>query len=532
MPEVILLIQKRIMKIINYIEITPEKEYSLEEVSAVAKDKKQVRISPEIIKEVKNNLADFKKLKENSKVYGYNTGVGNLCKNTNTENESIVQKRLILSHSCGLGKFLSNTTVRAIIFCRLITLSKAKSGVRPEIILFMTELLNKDVIPLVPSLGSIGASDLTQLAQIFCTIYNQGKVLCKGKVYRPYEAFSIKNIDPPNQLEGREGLALINGNDGSIGKSCLLTKDLEETIYKSIIISALTCEGKISISIPPRNTDISIKKFSGQVWVTSCLKKLLNNSNLISNATPRKLLQDPLSFRCMPQVFGSLIDSWNRLKSVCNQELNSYTDNPLIKRGNTINNGNFYCLELANALDQVNSNLSQLANSSVARMQVLTNPNFSEGLPEYLIPNSKTNSGFMIPIYSVQAIASEIIALSSPRSVISKGVANGQEDISTNAFNASINTEKVINYAKKILAIELIYAMQAISLRLENKKGKQLGDINSLLFKKILEYYRSKDYYFPIEEDIYMQELIASSEKIINSNLLINEDAIEVFSKQ
>ena len=506
----------------NNLIIKPNKKYSLKELVLVANNQTKVSISQKTKNQLTKNCQAFFRL-ENQKVYGATTGLADLCQNQ-TKNQALTQQKMLLSHSCGMGENLSKKTTRAIIFSRLINLSKAQSGVRPELIQFLADLLKKDITPLTPKYGSIGCSDLTILAQIFASIYNQGQVMYQNQVITPYKAFKKANLTPPKTLINKEALSLINGNDATIGLSGLTINKLNNLFNQSIVIAALALEARNSNLQSLSEINQIAKPFYYQNKVSNRLLKLLRNSKLAVNSPKSQYLQEPLSFRCIPQSLGNIYRSFNQAKKTYLIELNSLTDNPLIRNNPpaSISSANFYCGQLATSVDQLSISLAQLASVTCARMQILTNDQYNNKLPKYLIKDSTNNSGLMIPIYTAQSLKSEIQALSYPRSVLSQSVANNWEDISTNAFNASLNLEKITNLFQKILAIELLVTTQALSLRLKSSKSKQAPKTKNI-YNLILNAFKTKQITFPLTEDVYLYQLLKTSNKILNNKNIINQ---------
>ncbi|HXS15340.1 MAG TPA: aromatic amino acid ammonia-lyase [Candidatus Saccharimonadales bacterium] len=496
------------------IVIDDKKEYSIDDVCLIAENKAKIVIGKNAQKKITDTFTAVQNAFDKEKIYGLTTGVGDLSQENPTLPIDTVQKNILLSHSVGVGENLPKITVRAIIFSRLLTLSQGMSGVSFELITLLAEILNKDVIPLVPALGSIGASDLTILAGSFVMLCNKGKVTYEDTILTPFEAFVKAGISYPKELQTREGLALINGNNGAIGVSALLLKQVEAYLQQSITTAALCLEGRSGTYSVYNSVNQQVKKFKGQDVIATQLKDLLKESQQISTEYANKnstFLQDPPSFKTIAQVIGNALDILENAKRTITTELNSATDNPLLITTETevipVSSGNYLCAQLVTMLDTLTLVIAQVAESSVARIKILLNAEYNEGLPKYLIEDARNNSGFMIVPYTGQSLLSEIKALLYPRSSFSSSVANGWEDISTNAFNCARNIEKVLLLAKEISALELCLALQAMALRKKKNKTIQFGIKTSMLFSDYIITLQENGITLPIEKDVDVREL-------------------------
>ncbi|HEX7041936.1 MAG TPA: aromatic amino acid ammonia-lyase [Patescibacteria group bacterium] len=457
------------------------KKYTIEDICLIAKNKADIIVEKSVLESIDKNFQEVKNL-FNKNVYGLTTGVGDLSVEKPNISVDTFQKNILLSHAVGTGNYLPKEVIRSAIFSRLIVLSRAMSGVSAELLIFLEDLLNKDVIPLVPEYGSIGASDLTILAGIFVVLCNKGKVLYKGEILPPFEAFKKAKIKYPKKLQTREGLALINGNNAAIGLSCLMIDKLDNFIQQSLETAAFSLEGRGSTYSVYNKINQDTKPFLGQKKAADILEKLLQNSQQIFTTYENKsavFLQDPPSFKTIAQIFGNAYDILSYAKNVVETELNSVIDNPLFiankKDVEIVSSGNYICVQLATVFDLISLCLSSIAATSVARMKILTNKNFNEGLPAYLIMDNANNSGFMILVYTVESLLSEIKTLLYPKSNFDISVANGWEDVSTNAMSAVKNTQRVLDLTKKITFIEKTIALQALSLRKEKRPTLKLS---------------------------------------------------------
>lgn len=492
----------------NELVIKQNKAYSINDVVSIAKNKAKVIVARQTLELVRKNFRSVQIIPTDSPIYGLNTGVGDLSGEKPAISVDQVQKNILLSHAVGTGELLQKEIVRGIIFSRLIMLAGSMSGVSPELVLFLADLLNNDIVPLVHSLGSIGASDLTILAGTFVVLCNKGQVDYQGKSYTPYDAFNKAGIPFPRNLQTREGLALINGNNCALAVSALLLEKIDICIKEALVIAAVSYEARSGTESVYNPINQTVKPFTGQVHAARRLQEILKGSRQITSDyqnLQNEYLQEPPSFKTITQVIGNALDVTERAKQIVTVELNSITDNPLLvtEKGQIMpfSSGNYLCMQLATVLDQLSLVLAQLAQSCVARCKILVNDRYNEGLPKYLICDNKNNSGFMIPLYTAESVLNEIKALLYPRSILSATVSNGFEDIASNACGAAFNTKRILELGRIILAIECALGVQALGVREKQKKSIRFGKATSELLARCKKVLRQKSLTFPIELD-------------------------------
>ncbi len=409
-----------------------------------------------------------KALKET--IYGVNTGFGALAeKNIPQVKINQLQKNLIKSHACGVGRPLENEVVKGVILLLINSLAKGYSGIRLETLETLVEMFNKEVLPVIPEKGSLGASgDLVPLAHLALVLIGQGEAVYKGKILKGKEALREAKVNPIN-LKAKEGLALINGTHLATALAAVGLWDsinLAKTADIAGAISLEALQGSKS-SFDPRIQDL--KSYPGQIEAAQNLKKLTQGSRLLYQKQSPKV-QDPYSLRCIPQVHGASREAIKHVRELVEIELNSVTDNPLIFEKDILSGGNFHAQMMALATDYLGIAVAELAEISERRTEQLLNPHLS-GLPAFLAQDEGLNSGLMIAQYTAAALVSENKALAHPASVDSIPVSAGQEDHVSMGTTAARRTRQVLEASEKVLGIELLCGAQALEFR-KKKPGK------------------------------------------------------------
>jgi len=451
----------------NNFDISKKKMF-LSDIRTLLSDGKKIRLSSSAITKIKKSRTFLTKevLKKNSLIYGVNTGFGSLCgAPINKDDINILQRNLILSHACGTGDKIPDQIVKIILLLKIRSLSFGYSGVRLELIQELIDYYNNDFLPIIYEQGSLGASgDLAPLAHLSLPLLGQGEVSFNGVKMSAKKA--LKKINKrPITLSFKEGLALLNGTQfmTAYGIWCLL--EAEKLYYLSNIISSVSLES-FSCSKNPFDPLVSkIRPHEGQKITSKLILKILQGSSTFFNN--KKYVQDPYSFRCIPQVHGATLDVIKHVQSVFNIEINSVTDNPNIcsESQKIISAGNFHGQVLALSMDYLSLSLSEIGSISERRVFKLISG--ERGLPSYLINNPGLNSGFMITQYTAASIASQNKQYSTPASVDSIVSSNGQEDHVSMGANSATKLHKIVENVNTILAIELLNASQAISFREE-----------------------------------------------------------------
>jgi histidine ammonia-lyase len=397
-------------------------------------------------------------------LYGINTGFGSLHERLiSHEDLGILQRNLVLSHACGQGEEIPREVTRLMLFLKIQSLAYGNSGIQLSTLQRLVEFFNHGVTPVVYEYGSLGASgDLAPLAHLSLPLIGEGEVHHHGKRKTAREVLKALGMEPLT-LASKEGLALLNGTQfmSAFGVHCCLR------VFKlsrlADVIAALSLDAFDGRIEPFHPLVQEIRPYQGQIRTARRIRYLLEGSQLINRS--KKHVQDPYSFRCIPQVHGASKDSINYVAYVFKNEINSVTDNPTIFPDDDliISAGNFHGQPLALALDNLSIAMSELGNISERRTYQLVSGH--RGLPPFLVARPGLNSGFMIPQYTAAAMVSRNKQLSTPASVDSIESSAGQEDHVSMGANAAIKSHQVLLNLERILAIELFNAAQALDFR-------------------------------------------------------------------
>jgi len=449
----------------------------------------------------------IQKMKDNeTPVYGINTGFGSLCNvKIEAENLSRLQENLVMSHACGTGPFVPKPIIRLMLLLKIQSLSYGYSGVQIETVQRLIDFYNNDVLPVVYTQGSLGASgDLAPLAHLSLPLIGKGEVYYGGKRVSSKKILN-KHGWEPIVLQAKEGLALLNGTQfmSAYGVYCLLKS--YKLSYFADLISSISADA-FDCNLSPYNALVHlVRPHRGQVKTAERILEFLDGSEIANSE--KKTVQDPYSFRCVPQVHGATKDTLHFVRRTFKTEMNSVTDNPniFIKNDLIISGGNFHGQPLALGLDYLAIAMSELGSISERRTYQLVSG--LRGLPEFLVNNPGLNSGFMIPQYTAASIVSQNKQLSSPASIDSIVSSNGQEDHVSMGANAATKCMKVIDNIETVLAIELMNASQALRFR-EPKKSSEF-------IESFLKPYRSIVPF--MDEDRILAEDIHASIAFLNS---------------
>lgn len=438
---------------------------------------------------------DYKLATHEVPVYGINTGFGSLC-NVQISREQLtdLQRNLVMSHACGFGPEVPQEIVRLMLLLKIQSLSYGHSGVQPETVDLLMAFFNNDILPVVYEQGSLGASgDLAPLAHLSLPLLGLGEVNYRGRRIPAAEALQHAGLSPV-ELKSKEGLALLNGTQfmSAYGVYCLL-RTFRLSILSDVIgaLSLDAFDGRIE-PFHPRLHEIRNQK--GQIRTAERIRKLLEGSELINR--PKAHVQDPYSFRCIPQVHGASKDSINYVAYVFSCEMNAVTDNPTIfpEEDMIISGGNFHGQPLALALDNLAIALAELGNISERRTYQLISG--KRGLPPFLVAHPGLNSGFMIPQYTAASIVSQNKQLCTPASVDSIESSQGQEDHVSMGANAATKALKVVNNLERILAIELFNAAQALEFRRPARTSPFLEDFVRQ-YRKVVPFIENDEVMYP-----------------------------------
>lgn len=439
---------------------------SIEVVNEIITQGKKLELSEEARANIEKcrTYLDEKMKSHSDPIYGINTGFGSLYNvKISNENLSQLQENLVKSHACGTGDEVPDEIVKIMLLLKIQSLSYGHSGVQLETVERLVDFYNNDILPVVYNQGSLGASgDLAPLAHLSLPLLGEGEVYMDG-FRQPAQKVLDKMGWKPIVLKSKEGLALLNGTQfmSSYGIYVLL-KSVKYS-YLADVIGAISLEG-FDGRIEPFNELIHmIRPHKGQIVTARRYNELLEDSEIIAQA--KKHVQDPYSFRCIPQVHGATKDTIDYVKKVFRTEINSVTDNPniFIESDQIISGGNFHGQPLALTLDFLGIALAELGSISERRTYQLISG--LRGLPPFLVSNPGLNSGFMIPQYTAASIVSQNKQLCTPASADSIVSSNGQEDHVSMGANAATKALRIIENLERILAIELMNASQAIEFR-------------------------------------------------------------------
>lgn len=441
---------------------------SIRDVIDVAEGKRKVRISQEASDRILTARKFVEKIvKEGKPVYGINTGFGKFSDVTvSAEDTKQLQLNLIMSHACGVGEPFPIKNVRAMMLLRIFALCRGNSGITIETINVLTEMLNKNVTPYVPSQGSLGASgDLAPLAHMVLSMVGAGRSYYKGRLMEGGEALNKAGIQPA-VLSAKEGLALINGTQAMNSLAVPAIYEAFKLINSADTALALTMEALEGIIDAYDKKVHIIRNQTGQADIAEDVSEKISGSKNITRQGELRV-QDAYTLRCAPQVHGASLDTLRYVKNIIEREMGAVTDNPLIfsDEEEAISGGNFHGEYLAMAMDIYAIAVSELANISERRIERMVNPQLNNGLPAFLTPSGGLNSGFMIPQYVAAALVSENKVLAHPASVDSITSSANQEDHVSMGMTAARKAVRILENTQRVIAIEIFTACQAIDLR-------------------------------------------------------------------
>jgi len=397
--------------------------------------------------------------------YGVNTGFGRFVSQEIPEAlASELQLRLLRSHACGVGEPYPREIVRAALLLRANTLAKGYSGARVELAELLVAFLEHDVLPRVPSRGSVGASgDLAPLAHLALPLVGEGEAELDGELLPGAEALARAGLAPV-VLETKEGLSLINGTQFMAAFGALGVVRASRLAVAADIACALSLEALQGSRVAFGPEVQQLRPLPGQAVAAANVLRLVEGSAVMEGHRWCDKVQDAYSVRCAPQVHGAARDLLAYVEGTVAVELNAATDNPLVlvERGELVSNGNFHGQPLAFALDALAMAASELASISERRTERLVNPSLSEGLPAFLTADGGLNSGFMIPQYVAASLVSESKSLCHPASVDSIPTSAGQEDNVSMGNAAGLKAWQVLANSESAVAIELLAGCQAV----------------------------------------------------------------------
>jgi len=449
-------------------------DFLLEDLVRIARNNVGIKISVE--SESRINKARYlidKWVKEGERIYGVTTGFGALSGVTiSYEDTKKLQKKILLSHAAGVGKYVEEDVVRAMIALRVNDFCRGNSGLRLETIEKLSQILNAGIVPVVPEKGSVGASgDLVPMAHLSLVLIGEGEAFVEGKRLSGATALREKLIKPL-VLEAGEGLALINGTQFMIALGCLALHDALNLCKHADIAASMSLETLMGTRAAFDPRIHKARPHTGQIKAADNMLRITDNSEIISSHHDCSRVQDAYSLRCSPQVHGASWDAFGFVDNVVRVEMNSSTENPLIfpESEEFLSGGNFHGQPLALACDFLGIAISELANISERRIERLVNPQLS-GLPAFLIEDGGLNSGFMIAQYAAASLVSENKILAHPASVDSIPTSANKEDHVSMGSIAARKCRDIVANTEEVIAIELLCAAQGIDLFTNVKAG-------------------------------------------------------------
>ena len=420
-------------------------------------------------------------------VYGVNTGFGKLAdQRISLSDIRQLQLNLLRSHAAGVGDPLTREETRGMLLLRANVLARGYSGVRPLLVDYLLTLLNRDVLPMIPSRGSVGASgDLAPLAHLALVLIGEGEAFV-GSRRVPGRAALARVGLKPLELEAKEGLSLVNGTQAMLSLGLLALYRCEKLVNAADVAGALSLEALKGTPVAFDARIHRLRPYRGQIAVAANLRALLADSEIRTSHLHCPRVQDAYSLRCIPQVHGAVRDALEYARATLAVEINSVTDNPLVfpGRGEVLSGGNFHGQPLGLVLDHLAIAMTELASISERRIERLTNPEYGD-LPPFLSPHPGLNSGFMMAQVTAAALASENKVFSHPASVDSIPTSGNREDHVSMGMGSALKLKQILTNAEQILAIELLCAAQGIDFHRPLRPGRGSRQVMRLIRDRV-----------------------------------------------
>ena len=481
---------------------------TLQEVDTILEEHYTLSLGDEARKSIHScrEYLDEKIKRHDKLIYGINTGFGSLC-NTAIEEKDLeqLQRNLVLSHACGTGEEVPQELVKRMLLLKILGLSHGNSGVQVETVERLIYFFNHSILPVVYQQGSLGASgDLAPLAHLSLPLIGEGEVYFQGKKQPSAEVLKGFNLKPII-LRSKEGLALLNGTQfmsAYASYSVSRAKQLWSNWNKVAALSLEAYDGRIN----PFHANVNeIRNQKGQIEVAAIFREITAGSEVIRQEKAH--VQDPYSFRCIPQVHGASKDAIDYAEQIVEREINAVTDNPTVfpEDDDVVSAGNFHGQPLAITMDFLAIALAELGSISERRVYKLISG--TRGLPAFLVANPGLNSGFMIPQYTCASIVSQNKQLCTPASIDTIDSSNGQEDHVSMGANAATKLYRIVQNCFTIQGIELMTAAQAFEFRRPLRSSERL--------EKLFETYRSTVGF--VSDDEYLHPRIAASTEFVKS---------------
>lgn len=491
-------------------------DYSI--IESIIKSGTKLTLSSEAKDRIQHcrNFLDRKTDESSVPIYGVTTGFGSLCNKHISDSElSTLQENLVKSHSCSVGTPIDSTIVKLMLLLKAHALSMGFSGVQVETVERILDFYNNDIIPVVYDRGSLGASgDLAPLANLFLPLIGEGEVFFQGRRIKSEDMLAQMGWRPI-KLKSKEGLALLNGTQFMSANGIKALIDAWHLVNCFDLFGAMSLDAYNGRLEPFMACIQDVRPHPGQIQTAKVFRNLLKGSEIIKQH--KEHVQDPYSFRCIPQVHGAVKDAMIHVTNVLHIEINSVTDNPTVfpDVDMVVSGGNFHGEPLALAFDYMGVALHELGNISERRVAQLILG--QRGLPEFLVAHPGLNSGFMIPQYAAASMVSQNKMYAWPASCDSIVSSNGQEDFVSMGANAATKLHKIINNLKYIAAIELMNAAQALDFRRPLKSSPYI--------EKVMKAFREQVPF--VNEDVVMADYIANTMKFLDGFDIKLEDVIE-----
>lgn len=496
----------------------------IQDVVDVARGHARVTLSDEAVaRMIRARAVVDEHLADGEPHYGINTGFGALAEvSIGFHDLAKLQVNLIRSHASGIGDHLEPDVVRAAMLLRAQVLATGSAGARPKVAELLIAMLNHDVLPVIPSRGSVGASgDLAPLAHMALAMIGEGEVLAGRDIMPASDALSAKGL-APLVLAPKEGLALVNGTQVHTAMGVLALVDAENLALSADILGAMSLEAVLGTPAAFDPRVVGARPHPGQVASGAFLTKLLADSEIRESHRHCMKVQDPYSLRCMPQVHGAVRDSLDHCRRVLEIEINSATDNPLVfETGEILSGGNFHGEPIAIALDLMGIAVAELGSISERRVEHLLNPSLSNGLTAFLASDSGLCSGLMIAQVAAASLVSENKVLAHPASVDSIPSSANREDHVSMGMTAALKARSIVDNVRNILAVEGLCASAGVDERMPNHPGRGVRTAHA----------RVRDVVAPLTDDRppapdirKISELLKPGGGLVESVLLVIDD--------
>lgn len=483
--------------------------FSLSDLDQIINSGEEVVLGEKARKAIQDcrDYLDQKVENADSLIYGINTGFGSLC-NTAISPKDLeqLQRNLVVSHACGTGDMVPKEIVKRIVLLKAIGLSHGNSGAQVETIERLLFMYNNDILPVIYQQGSLGASgDLAPLAHMSLSLFGEGEVWDKNERISSKEMLERYKLEPIS-LRSKEGLALLNGTQFMSAYASWSVSKAKKLWDQFNLVGALSVEAYDGRENPFQENVNTIRNQKGQIKTAEVFRSLFEGS--LGMKRTKMHVQDPYSFRCIPQVHGASWDAIEYCETIVEREINAVTDNPtiFIEEDDVVSAGNFHGQPLALAMDFLSIALAEMASISERRVYKLISG--TRGLPAFLVAEPGLNSGFMIPQYTAASVVSQTKQLCMPASVDSIDSSNGQEDHVSMGANAATKLYRIVKNCFTVQGIELMNAAQAIDFR-EEPCSSQLEELRAS-YRIIVPF---------VKQDRFLQPLIAASVDFVENKL-------------